>query len=166
MPRPQFTSDFIEYFWSNVDWSGGPMACWHYRNTSPTEYGRILTLMDDGRRRRWKAHRVAYELVIGPIPDGMEVLHHCDNPPCCNPIHLAAGTHLENMIDCGKKGRRASFAGSANGNAKITEDDVRSIRKFYATGGYSYFELGNHFGVGKSTIHKIITGVAWRHVAS
>ena len=53
------------------------------------------------------AHRVAYELWVGPIPKGMVICHKCDNPPCCNPDHLFPGTYVENMQDCSRKGRLA-----------------------------------------------------------
>lgn len=57
------------------------------------------------RRVRWRAHRLAYTIAVGPIPDGLEVCHSCDNPPCCNPKHLFLGTGSENAIDRVAKGR-------------------------------------------------------------
>ena len=63
-------------------------------------YGRTTI---NGRRTR--AHRLMWELINGPIPDGMFVLHSCDNPPCVNPLHLRVGTHVDNMADVRDRGR-------------------------------------------------------------
>lgn len=63
-------------------------------------YGRLSV-----RGRQMKAHRLAWIIQNGPIPDGLHVLHTCDNPPCCNPEHLFLGTHQDNMTDASVKGR-------------------------------------------------------------
>jgi hypothetical protein len=70
----------------------------------PWGYG-ILTLGPRGDRKMLRAHRVAWELNNGPIPEGVEICHRCDNPPCCNPDHLFAGTKADNMRDMSRKGR-------------------------------------------------------------
>jgi hypothetical protein len=92
-----------ERFWEKVDRSVLD-GCWPFLGArDPDGYGRVMV----GRDRRDKANRVAYMLTSGPIPDGLQVLHRCDNPPCCNPAHLFAGTPLDNMRDMIAKGRAA-----------------------------------------------------------
>lgn len=62
-----------------------------------------------GRGRAVLAHRWAYENFVGPIPSGLYILHHCDNPPCVNPDHLFVGTQADNVADCIRKGRHAKM---------------------------------------------------------
>ncbi len=89
-----------EHFWRRVR-RGKPDECWPWqRAKSPQGYG---SLWQSGTTV--EAHRVAYELARGPIPDGMIVLHSCDNPSCCNPAHLRLGTYKDNSEDCFEGGR-------------------------------------------------------------
>lgn len=91
-------SDIQEYFWSRVDRSGD---CWLWTASKTARgYGKLRV---DGKQAY--AHRVAYELTNGAIPDGLVICHHCDNPPCCNPAHLFMGTQGDNMRDRDAKGR-------------------------------------------------------------
>ena len=84
-------------FWQNVA-VRSPNECWEWRGSRyPTGYGRV--------RPTQYAHRLAWGYTHGPIPAGLHVLHHCDNPPCCNPAHLWVGTPADNMRDRDLKGR-------------------------------------------------------------
>ena len=91
---------------------GAPGECWVWsggRKDSRQGYGAFgVRDRTTGRWRILRAHRVAWLIVNGPIPEGMCVCHRCDNPPCCNPAHLFLGTHSENMRDMANKGRSAT----------------------------------------------------------
>lgn len=87
-------------FWEKVQKTD---SCWLWTGGSvPRGYGRFL--WPDGRKGY--AHRFSYELANGPVPDGLWVLHCCDNPPCVRPDHLWLGTHADNMHDMAAKGRK------------------------------------------------------------
>lgn len=108
------------------------------------------------------AHRVSYEHFIGPIPDGLDVLHTCDNKLCVNPEHLFVGTHQDNMFDMSEKGR--STIGERYPNSKLTEESVRSIRQRYDTQYISYSELSKMYNISKAQIGCIIRGENWSHI--
>lgn len=91
-------------FWPKVDKSGGQDGCWEWKGcTDNTRNGGYGMFTMDYRSHR--AHRIAYELTHGPIPDGLVACHHCDNPRCCNPSHLFIGTVADNNADRERKGR-------------------------------------------------------------
>ena len=98
-----------EDIWARID-RRGPEECWAYAGWRDRRgYGHF---------KGWLAHRLAWVLVHGPIPDGLNICHHCDNPPCCNPTHLFSGTTSGNHADCLKKGRhrlRRYFSPPLNG---------------------------------------------------
>ena len=109
-----------------------------------------------------RAHIVAYELYVGPT-GGLNVLHKCDNRPCCNPDHLFLGTRADNTKDMDQKGRRRP--GGTKGILRplhiLTEDDVRHIR--YDT-IHTQIELAKQFGVTQSVISRIQNGRVWKHI--
>lgn len=89
-------------FWDWVDRSD-PDGCWPWtRSRNQDGYGHLRL----NPRASIRAHRLAYELTYGPIPDGLVVCHRCDNPPCCRPDHLVLGTQVDNMADMVAKNRR------------------------------------------------------------
>ena len=107
------------------------------------------------------AHRVTYEEFVGPIPDGMCVIHKCDNTRCINPDHLTLGTSAENTRDKVDKGRHPV----GNDHCRVlTEAQAAEIKRLYAAGGYSHSKLAVMFGCSKSGIFKVINGKMWAHV--
>jgi len=105
-------------------------------------------------------HRWAYELWIGPIPDGLNVLHSCDNPSCFNPDHLFCGTQKANVDDAMSKGRMVIPRGEQNGMSKLTARDVKTIR----ASNESSAVLGMQFGLHRRSIWRIRANKGWQHI--
>ena len=144
-------------FWSKVDISD-PDDCWAWTaSTTSDGYGCIRI-----NCRLHNSHRVAWELENGPIPNGIHILHHCDNPACCNPSHLLLGTHSDNMKDMANKGR-AGNRGSRNKIARLTEQDILTIREM-VNGGTKQKDIAKEYSVHVMTISDIIRGATWTHV--
>ncbi len=147
-----------ERFWRKVD-RRGPDECWEWRGfRNEFGYGRTR----HGRLDRGKqgAHRVAWALVNGTIPEGAHVLHRCDNPPCCNPAHLFLGTHTDNMRDMSEKGRARGFIGTQlrgelNPRTKLADARVTHLRSLRAQ-GRTLRSLAREFAVGLSTVRRAL----------
>lgn len=121
--------------------------CWLWTGArSGLQYGGIR----EGDRVL-RAHRVSYELNVGPIPEGLHVMHRCDNPVCVNPAHLQLGTHQDNMADMYAKGRRKAASGLRNGAAKLTPEARRAILESRLPSE----KLGPMHGVSGSLVRKI-----------
>ena len=94
-----------ERFWEKVD-KNTPSGCWEWRSsTKGNGYGSFFTHTPPEGRKCHGAHRFSWQLTNGPIPDGLCVLHKCDNRICVNPEHLFLGDYKDNMRDCATKGR-------------------------------------------------------------
>lgn len=142
-------------FWPKVQKTE---KCWIW--TGPVNlkgYGDLRTRnrLKDGHLL---AHRVSWELHNGPIPEGIEVCHKCDNPPCVRPDHLFLGTHLDNLADAAKKGRM--HPGEKHGMHKLTLQGVIEIRKRFRSGELQSC-LAEEFGVAQCTISVIVNGKSW-----
>lgn len=171
----------LERFWERVQHSDG---CWVWSgDRAGAGYGRIGV----GGRNSSKllAHRLSWEIHHGPIPDGLFVCHHCDNPTCVRPDHLFLGTTRDNARDMAAKGRqvfqrhpeRAARGarngaytrpdrvrrGAANGRARLGPAQVRLIREM--SPAKSCAELAREFGVAWSTVRRILSGEGWRDAA-
>ena len=144
-------------------------TCWIWIGPRTTRgYGRFRLY-----RREIRAHRFAYEQAYGPIPEGLDVLHHCDNPPCVRPDHFFLGSNAENSADCLTKGRQAKgdhipserrARGSRNGNAKLKEAQVIEIRKHHADGKANESQLAKEYSVSQAHISAIVLGKVWKHL--
>jgi hypothetical protein len=152
--------DVQERFWANFDDSGS--GCWEWTGGSNEPgYGRIR--IQDKLRY---AHRVAYQLECGPLDDGEQVNHHCDNPACVRPGHLFAGDQKQNVEDAIEYGDllESRVRGPENGKSKLAEDQVREIRRDYAEEVHSQRELASKFGVSRGAIQSIVDRETWQHV--
>lgn len=138
-------------------------GCWKWIGAVHWKTGRPLFQL--GRKQVF-AHRAAYRLVFGEIPDSMCICHHCDNKLCVNPDHLFVGTQDDNMKDMVAKGRQNNPIGESNGRAKLTEDDVQYIRKVYKRYSRQFGSgaLAKKYGVDPVTIRDIVNGKLWPHV--
>jgi hypothetical protein len=134
-------------FWSKVD-VGEVDECWNWLASKRNEYGCFGI-----RYRTWYAHRVAWILTYGPIPEGLCVLHHCDNRACCNPYHLFLGTRADNAADASRKGQKAK---------KLTKEEVLEIRDLYSTGELTQRELADKFDIDRSAVSDITRRKWWK----
>lgn len=147
-------------FWEKVDQSAGPDNCWPW-TAGRGRYGHFKF-----RGHQVGAHRFSYLMVRGPIPDGLLVCHTCDNPICVNPRHLFLGTPLDNMLDKvaksreSHKGPRKQIEGTRNGMAKLTPEQVRSIRGR----ADSRKIIAAEFGVSLSLVSAIRNNKIWKHL--
>jgi len=144
-----------ELFWSHV---AKTPTCWLWTGTrNYAGYGVMKSA-----QRQYRAHRFAYELLVGPVPKGLLVCHRCDNPPCCNPAHLFVGTPLGNTTDARIKGRMAR--GQRQHSARLTEAQVVEIRARRAAGELLE-SLGRSYGVNRTTIARAVKRGTWAWLA-
>jgi hypothetical protein len=143
-----------ERFWSKVDRSGGPNACWPWTaGLSSRRYGKVKI-----GGKSYGAHRVAMLLAGTDLPAGAFACHRCDNERCCNPTHLFAGTPKENMHDKIRKGR--ATRGSDVVGSKLTEDQVHEIRAAMLMGA-TQRGIARLYGIDQRAAYSIQHGLTW-----
>jgi hypothetical protein len=115
--------------------------------------------------RRYKCHRLAFELATGSELGTLLACHSCDNPKCCNPAHIFAGNHKANSDDAAKKGRFVREMGSARYNAILTEAQVAIIKAEAPFRKYGWGRaIAKRFGVTPTAINAIVMGRRWKQV--
>ena len=143
----------MERFWSKVDKSGD---CWEWlAGKNKKGYGQFHI-----SRKQLGAHRVSWELTNSEIPEGLCVLHRCDNPGCVNPDHLFLGTAQDNSDDKISKGRDSRLKGEDLPQSKLTWKDVREIRSIYPL--LTQQQLATAYGVGQASIWEIVHNMRWK----
>jgi hypothetical protein len=146
----------IAAFWAKVK-VGDPDECWEWQaGRNSKGYGQFTW-----NGKLTQAHRVAFFLSGAYLPEGMQVLHACDNRRCCNPKHLFAGTPKDNTDDRTAKGRSA--VGERVGGSKLKENEIVAIRNAYKT-GVSCKHLASQFGISQRHAHYIVSGKTWKHL--
>jgi hypothetical protein len=141
----------------NTKWMPEPYSgCWLWIAAVDWQGYRVI---GDGYKTRG-AHRVAWLLFRGEIPEGMRVCHKCDTPLCVNPGHLFLGTQKDNMQDAHKKGRAFRTTGELHHFAKLTNEDIFNIR----SSSKSRTVLAEEFGVCVQNIGLIQRGQRWAHI--
>jgi HNH endonuclease len=158
--RPPLRVPQLQRFWSRVTKTED---CWIWTGTMSNGCG---CMQYNGTQQL--AHRISWQIAHGPIAKGLCVCHHCDNRKCVRPDHLFLGTQTDNMRDMRAKGRGHHLPprrGEHHGMAKLTENDVRTIRSEYAKGGISAYRLAKRYAVSATHIWFIIRRTSWSHVA-
>jgi hypothetical protein len=149
------TDDLMARLWAKVD-KGEPDECWPFTGYRSHGYGRIgLGSRADGVDG---AHRVVAWANYGPPNPGHQARHLCGNRACCNPDHIAWGDQSANEMD--KVAHGLSNRGSRHGMSKLTEGDVRDIRRRCANGEYQY-KLADEYGIAQQSVSELITGKTW-----
>jgi hypothetical protein len=156
MPAPRIPLE--QRFWPKVD-RQGPDECWPWvGRRNHAGYGRLWW---EGRAQL--AHRVAWQLTTGPIPEGLSVLHKCDFPACCRPAHLFLGTIADNNADRDRKGRTARMPGASNPRTDLSDEDIMQIRARLQNGEYRS-DIARDFSLSAGQISQIGRGATWGHL--
>ena len=137
--------------------------CWIWTGEVTHGYGTLSSVVD-GTRTRLRATRLSLELAGRPVPEGMHVLHRCDNPPCVNPDHLFAGTPRDNVHDMARKGRDRKCHGEVHGFAKFTDAQILEMCARYRTGELTAKQVCAQYGIGYTYFHKVLKGRERRHL--
>lgn len=146
-------TDLQARFWDRLIRT--PSGCWEWPGKRHPIYGYGFVVVD---RREVRAHRLAFELTAGAVPHGLMVCHRCDNRACCNPSHLYAGTHADNMRDMVSRNRQAR--GTAHGMSKLTPEAALAIRD-RRDAGEPLRRLADEFGVSQQLVCDISKRRRW-----
>ncbi len=148
-------------FWDKVERHGDD-ECWPWIGHRDKQgYGRLFTWSSKGTRTQRAAHRIAYAITNGGVPENLLVMHSCDNKWCCNPNHLSIGTDLDNSRDASMKGRM--HPGERTFGAILTEEIVKEIGRL-SKSGIGSNQIGRNLKIHRKTVADVVNRKTWRHV--
>jgi hypothetical protein len=153
----------VDRFWLLVE-VRGESDCWEWTGAKSVVYpGFAYGSFPTGRRGgHCYAHRHAWLLSNGPIPPGMSICHHCDNPPCCNPAHLFLGTQRDNIQDAVSKGRMRGSPGRHTPHYRPPPSYVARIREAYRNYTWGLgSRLARELGLSASAVCAIASGISY-----
>lgn len=145
----------IKKFWALIDKTE---ECWLWTKYRDRDgYGKFMF-----NYKGFKACKLAYILTYGPVPDGICVLHKCDNPPCCRPEHLYLGTQADNVADRVNRGRQ--LRGESHPLTVLNNKEVLDIRRQFTGGRGEQTKLAAIYNVSLAMINRIIRRRTWTHI--
>lgn len=145
-----------ERFWNRVKKDANEKGCWEWQgSTNEHGYGRV-----GYQNRYFKTHILSWFLTYGKMPEN-NLLHDCDNPPCCNPKHLHEGTKAQNSAEMVSRGRSAK--GEKHSQARLTDEKVLDIR-YKSKQGKTMNALAIEHQVSSSTISRVVNRQIWTHI--
>lgn len=156
----------MDKFMSNIG-KGQSDDCWEWKGARNKDgYGLLYIGGKHSavRGRLVLTHRLSYSIFKGGIPEGLCVLHDCDNPPCCNPNHLYVGDNCDNVHDAILRGRHGHNQGDRSPQSKLTEAIVRRCRVLYKRGLFDENDLAWIYGVNPYTMLSALKRRSWRQV--
>uniref|UniRef100_A0A6M3J2R7 Putative homing endonuclease n=1 Tax=viral metagenome TaxID=1070528 RepID=A0A6M3J2R7_9ZZZZ len=154
-------ADWQRRFWDGVD-RGSDNVCWNWnRSVTRHGYGSIRFNSAPHCNHSLGVHTVAYRMCVGPVPDGIMVLHDCGNRRCCNPRHLYLGTAQDNANDRERDGRTTH--GLEQHNARLTESQVVEIRRRMKAGEPAKY-LAVEYGITQPSVRCAGLGLTWKHL--
>jgi len=154
----------LGWLWTHI--SVLPSGCWEWTDCRDKNGYGVWFLVIDGKRIKTPAHRASWILHERPDPGDLFVCHHCDNPPCVNPLHCFLGTSAENTRDMIIKGRMNAPFGEQHWNSELNPEIVRTMRREYFSGICSMGKLAKRFKIGVATAFEAIHGKTWKNVGS